>query len=221
MEHYETEDQQLDAIKKWWNENGTSLLIGIAIGVAVLSGWDFYHDQKNMHSTEASDMYISLVTQINSNAYDESSREKSRLLVTDYSDTPYASLFSLVLAKYEFEKGNVDEAISQYKWIISHSNEDEMKHVARLRLIRILLDQKNYDEAETWLMTERPHGFEPRYQELMGDLYVARGDIEQARVAYDKAIAQDGNATSQWLRLKRQDLGAPEENQKVELDPSV
>jgi len=209
MEQYETEEQQLAAIKKWWNENGTALLVGLGIGVAVLFVWNTYVENKHQHSLEASDMYISIMTQLESRNVDETVSAKANKLVAEYADTPYAALSSLALAKHEYEKKNVDDAVSHLKWVAAHGVEAEIKHIARLRLVRILLDQKKYDEAETWLLSEHPAAFDARYQELTGDLYVATGDIEQARVAYDKAIRQDVNA-SQWLMLKRQDLGTPD-----------
>jgi predicted negative regulator of RcsB-dependent stress response len=208
MEDYETEEQQIDAIKKWWNENGTALLVGLGIGVAALSGWNYYTEKKYEHSIEASEMYTSIMARVESNLVDEGVSAKANKLVAEYTDTPYASLSSLALAKYEFKKGNFDAAVSHLKWVAAHGLETEVQNVARLRLARVLLDQKKYDEVETWLLSEHPAAFDARYQELTGDLYVALGEIEQARVAYDKALRLEDANASQWLRLKRQDLGA-------------
>ena len=38
MADYENEDEQLRAIKEWWNENGRSVVAGVVIGVAGLGG---------------------------------------------------------------------------------------------------------------------------------------------------------------------------------------
>ena len=83
----------------------------------------------------------------------------------------------------------------------------------RLRLARILIAQGSYDEAESVLSSDYPAAFTTGYEELKGDLYAARGETAQARIAYDKAIsAADGNA-SRWLVLKRQDLGSTDLDQ--------
>jgi predicted negative regulator of RcsB-dependent stress response len=42
IEGYETEEQQVDAIKKWWHENGTMLIVGAVVGLAGLWGWRYY-----------------------------------------------------------------------------------------------------------------------------------------------------------------------------------
>ena len=41
IEGYETEEQQVEAIKKWWKANGNTLIIGAVVGLAGLWGWRF------------------------------------------------------------------------------------------------------------------------------------------------------------------------------------
>lgn len=209
MQEYETEEQQIEAVKKWWSENATSLILGLTIGAASLGGWTYYVKAEHEHSVQASDLYVSIASQIEANSIDEEAVQKTDKLVAEYADTPYASLSSLSLATYEYNLGKVDEAISRLQWVSGHAQSEEIKHTARLRLANILISQKKYDTAETWLMSEHPVAFNSRYEELKGDLFVAKGEIEQARVAYDKAIEQSYNS-SRWLKLKRQDLGSSE-----------
>ena len=38
MEQYETEEQQVEAIKRFWKENGLSLVIGALLGLGGLLG---------------------------------------------------------------------------------------------------------------------------------------------------------------------------------------
>ena len=208
MEEFESEDQQIEAIKKWWKENGVSLLLGLGIGVGALLGWREYLAYQTDHSAEASDLYQAVQTRVASNSLDDAHVNKADVIRNDYSDTPYAALVSMAQAKYEYEKGDAEAALMHLRWASEHAKEVDVQHVANLRLARILLAQKKYDEAESILLADHPAGFSAGYEELKGDLYVAKGEIAQARVAYDKAInAADGSA-SRWLRLKRQDLGS-------------
>ena len=208
MEEFESEDQQIEAIKKWWKENAVSLLLGLGIGVGALLGWREYLAYQTDHSAEASDLYQAVQTQVAQNRLDDAHINKADMIRNEYSDTPYAALVSMAQAKYEFEHDNIDSALMHLRWASENSTEPDVQHVANLRLARILIAQKKYDEAETVLLAAHPDAFTAGYEELKGDLYVAKGEIAQARVAYDKAInATDGNA-SRWLRLKRQDLGS-------------
>ncbi len=208
MEEFESEDQQIEAIKKWWKENGASLLLGLGIGVGALLGWREYLAYQTDHSAEASDLYQAVQTQVAQNRLDDVHINKADMIRNEFADTPYAALASMAQAKYEYEHGNVDSALMHLRWASENSTEPEVKHVANLRLARILIAQKKYDEAEAILLVDHPAAFTAGYEELKGDLHVAKGEIGQARVAYDKAInASDGNP-SHWLRLKRQDLGS-------------
>lgn len=208
MEEFESEDQQIEAIKKWWKENGVSLLLGLGIGVGALLGWREYLAYQTDHSAAASDLYQAVQTQVAQNRLDDAHINKADIIRNEYSDTPYAALASMAQAKYEFEHGDIDSALMHLRWASENSTEPDVQHVAKLRLARILIARKKYGEAETILLESYPAAFTAGYEELKGDLHVAKGEIAQARVAYDKAInATDGNA-SRWLRLKRQDLGS-------------
>jgi len=220
MQDYETEEQQIEALKKWWSENATSLILGVSIGAMSLGGWSYYVESKHDHRIEAGDIYISLAKQVQANTIDDESIKKADQLATEYADTPYAALSLLTLATYEFNKGNADEAITRLQWIDKNAQEEEVKNIARLRLASIFISQKKYDEAQAWLSSEHPAAFNSRYEELKGDVFVARGEIEQARVAYDKAIEQSATS-SRWLKLKRQDLGSSELKKSATVEPAA
>lgn len=218
MQEYETEEQQVEAIKRWWSENATSLILGAGIGVLSLGGWSYYVESKSEHRLQASDIYVSIVKQVQANNVDAENIKKADQLIAEYEDTPYAALSSLTLAAYEFNQGNVEKAISRLQWASENAQEEEVKHIARLRLASILVSQKKYDEAQALLSSEHPAAFNSRYEELKGDAFVAKGEIEQARIAYDKAIKQSVSS-SRWLKLKRQDLGLSELKKSAMVEP--
>lgn len=208
MDEFESEDQQIQAIKKWWKENGASLLLGLGIGVAALLGWREYLAYQTDHSAEASDLYQAVQTQVASNRLDDEHIRKADTIRNEYADTPYAALVSLAQAKHAYENGDPESAIMHLRWAIDNSAEVDVKNVAVLRLARLLIAQKKYDEAESILNSEHPPAFTAAYEELKGDLFVARGQIAQARMAYDKAISASEGSPDRWLLLKRQDLGS-------------
>ena len=207
MEEFESEDQQIEALKKWWKENGTSLLLGLGIGIAALLGWREYLDYRTTHSAEASDIYLQVQQQAATNKLDEAHAKKANLLRSEYDNTPYAAMVSMVQAKNEYEHGDSESALMHLRWAADNSSEIDVQHIAKLRIARILLEQKKYDEVASILRAEHPPGFIAGYEELRGDMHVARGEIAQARAAYDKAINASEAGASQWLQLKRQDLG--------------
>ncbi len=208
MNEYETEEQQVEALKKWWKENSTSLIIGLFVGVSGLFGWRYYVDQNNFHATQASDLYMQVMQSAALNTVDDRIIDINNKLINEFSDTPYAALSSLALAKSEYEKGNVDAATAQLEIAVKHASNDVIKQIANLRLAKVYIEQSKYDEALALLSLSHAAAYDAQYEELKGDLYLAKGDVALARAAYDKAIDLQGAAASRWLKLKRQNLGA-------------
>ncbi|RKZ60241.1 MAG: hypothetical protein DRQ44_12925 [Gammaproteobacteria bacterium] len=208
MNEYETEEQQVEALKKWWKENGTSLIVGLFVGVSALFGWRYYSEQQNVHAVQASDLYMQVMQSAALQRVDDKTIDINNQLINEYSDTPYAALSSLALAKFEYEKDNVDVAVAQLELAVKHASDDLIKQISSLRLVRLYIEQEKYTEAQALLNETHDAAYDAQYEELKGDLYNAQGDVEQARLAYDKAIDLQGLAASKWLKLKRQNLGA-------------
>ncbi len=208
MNEYETEEQQVEALKRWWKENGTSLIVGLFVGVSGLFGWRYYVDQNNFHAVQASDMYMQVMQSAALNTVDDRIIDINNTLINEFSDTPYAALSSLSLAKSEYEKGNVDAATAQLEIAVKHASNDVIKQIANLRLAKVYIEQGKYEEALVLLNQSHAAAYDAQYEELKGDLYLAKGDVALARAAYDKAIDLQGAAASRWLKLKRQNLGA-------------
>lgn len=208
MNEYETEEQQVEALKKWWKENSTSLIVGLFMGASGLFGWRYYVEQNNVHAVQASDLYMQVMQSAALNTVDDKIIDINNKLINEYADTPYAALSSLALAKSEYEKDNVDAAAAQLELAVKHANDDVIKQIANLRLAKIYIEQSKYDEALALLNLPHATAYDAQYEELKGDLHMAKGDVAQARSAYDKAIELQGAAASRWLKLKRQNLGA-------------
>ena len=207
MNEYETEEQQVEAVKKWLKENFSSILFGLSAGLLALAGWNYYTSQRNNHAVEASNLYMQAVQRISQNGIDDKVIDINNQLNNDFSDTPYASITSLLLASKEYDRTRLDEALLQLQWVVKHASSDELKQLATLRLSRLLIEQKKYDEAMSYLNDEtHPLAYDAQYAELKGDVYVAKGQVDEARAAYDKAINLSGGG-NKWLILKRDNLG--------------
>ena len=221
MQDFETEEQQVEAVKKWLKENTSSLLIGLAIGGFSLGGWNFYQQSQYQHSVEASDMYVSVVAQAEVNTSNDLDLTAVDKLQAGYIDTPYAALSAMVVANHEVANGNNEQAASRLQWVVDNAIDEEIAYVAQLRLARLMIAQEKYDEANVLLSAKHSTAFDALYEELKGDMFVAKGELEQARIAYDKAIVISGTTASRWLRLKRQDLGSSNLNQLDMTEPAA
>jgi predicted negative regulator of RcsB-dependent stress response len=129
-------------------------------------------------------------------------------LIKSYPNSPYADQAQLVLARLAIDANQEAGAVGPLQEVIDHSKDVELKHIARLRLARVQIDQGKPDEALQTLAD--PAGtFAARYDEVRGDAYYAKKDPAQAAELYRKALGEGDpqSMDSALLALKIADLG--------------
>ena len=208
MEDYRTDEERAEALKQWWKENGTSVIGGIVIGLAAVFGWRGWQDYQITQAQAASDLYQKLIVEIRSNK-NSKAREFANQILNEYSSTSYALFSHLLLAKLDVENNDYQSATKHLQWVIDNANEKEFELLARLRLARILLAENKPEESLKILEKVDPGKFKASYEELKGDSYIRQGKIEEARNAYNQALANKTTAASDLslLELKIGNLG--------------
>ena len=210
MEIYDTEEEQVAALKRWWKQNGTSTITGVIVGIALLAGWNFYQSYKQDRANQASGLYQELLTSASSNNV-ESTEKLSERITQQYGSTAYATFANLILAKTKVEKDDLDGAKLIFEKIIAEADSVELKNVARLRLVKIL-QAKGENEQGLQVIAQADKsgmtGFSASYNELKGDLYVALDRLGEARTAYESALRE--GSKSRLLQFKLNDIAAVE-----------
>lgn len=208
MDAYTTEEQQVEAIKKWWRENKWSLIGGVAIGAGALWGGRLWLDNQNAVTEAASTEYQMMLQQV-SRDQDTQAAEHAAQLLGQYADTPYAALAALAMARVKLEAGDVAAASSHLRWALDNTEQEPVRHEARLRLARLLLAQDKGSEALTLLNTVESGVYEADYEQLKGDIQLAAGQSGVARTAYTRALAaMEPTAPGRpLLQMKLDDLG--------------
>lgn len=194
-----SEDEQVERLKAWWKSNGTSVVIGAALGISVIVGVNFWRGYTKTQGEEASARFAELLS-----ATGAESRSIGDELLAEYQNTPYAALSALYLAKLGYEEGNTEQVESMLKWALENAKQPSTQHVARLRLARVYLEQDNVDQAAQLTQVDAYDGFESEYNELIGDIAMSKGDAAAARTAYEKAVGSlpRGSGYSGLLTLK-------------------
>ena len=184
-----TDDEKLAELKKWWGENGGSIITGIVLGLAVLFGSKAWFAYQERNAETASNIYTTLMTAMESGD-NQVVTERAGMLLSDYSGTPYATLAALALAKINIETDELAAARSHLQWVIDNGDSDVMRNTARLRMARVMIAMDNLDGAAALLQQATPgSSFEPLYTEVRGDIDFARGDQAAANKAYEAALA--------------------------------
>jgi len=213
VEVYTSEEEQIAALKKWWKENWLSLFGGVLIGIGILVGGKYWFDSKNFHSESASVEYEAMIQSLARDQVEEASNRAASLL-GQYSDTPYAGLAALTMAKIKADKDDLVAAKSHLRWAIDNVQQQEVKTEAQIRLARILLAEGAPDEALQQVNNIQLAPYKAVVEELKGDIYVAKGDTTNARTAYTIALAELDQASSSaaprvrnFIQMKLDDLG--------------
>lgn len=207
MSDYRTDEEQAEALKKWWNENGKFIMAGIVIGLGAIFGWRGYNTHLGQQALEASMLYEQMIIASRDNDSENVAIYANRI-VDDYKSSTYATFATLMLAKEAAETGQLAEAETHLRWVLSNSPQEEFEHVARLRLARILIAaDKLTDATKTLASTNDTGDFSARYEELRGDILVKQDKVDEARQAYEKALANSTGGGNPILQMKLDDLG--------------
>lgn len=212
MEVYESEREQLDALKKWWQQNSKAIIIGTVLGLGSLIGWQQWQASVKAARESASLEYDVLLADLEKHNY-QGVKDRGANILNKFQDTPYAALTALALAKVNVESGELTAARAYLQQVIDQKDQPQLQHVARLRLARLMLEEGQAQQALDLVKSVDVAGFSSAYDELKGDIYAALGNVAEARSAYEKAIASMDSALDQSvIKMKLDDLGETEVN---------
>ena len=195
-----TEEEQVEQIKKWWNSNGKQIIAGAVIGLAGIWGWNTYSDYQDKQSLNARSLYLSYASDSNNlGAYDK--------LTTDFSSSTYSDQAILLMAKYLFDAGSYTEALGVTEPLINNPS-SVIANTAALRAASIYLQLGKHDQALSILEGQSKDGFSGLIYNLMGDIYLDLGDRSEAQKYYSLAIdnVSENTNLSQLIQIKLDDL---------------
>lgn len=203
-----SEDEQVEKLKAWWKSYGNALIVGVVIGLAILYGGRYWTQLQREKAAQASSLFDQLT-------YYVEKKDKKNVdaigakLVDDYARTPYAGLAALLIARQNLDANDKARAKAQLAWAMENAREENVRHVAMLRLARVQLDEKNIKGAEELVKAGAPAGFEMEYYELLGDIEKQKNNRPAARQAYEKALAHAADARNyaDVIRMKIDELG--------------
>lgn len=186
---YDLEEQeQLDEFKAWWKLYGkmvTNLALAALVAYAAYQGWKFYQSKQ---AVTASTEYQELVVTDEKDL--KGIQEKSAELMDKYASTPYAGRAALFAAKANYHANEVKSAKAQLDWTVKHAKETTVAAIASLQLASILAEEKDYEGALKLLDASHDAGFDGLFADLKGDVLVSMGKNEEAKAAYQLALAK-------------------------------
>jgi predicted negative regulator of RcsB-dependent stress response len=203
------EDEQVERLQAWWRENWAWLLSGIAIGILIIIGYFYWTNRQAATAEQAGLLYRQLVAASDRNDFARMEALQGQL-AADYGSTPYADQGNLLVARMYVETGEYAKAATLLRDVMDGAEDTELRTIARLRLARVLIQDDKADEALALLQPDDAGAFTGLEQQVRGDAFYAKGDMEGARAAYAAALAASpalGPQDREFVELKLQDLG--------------
>ncbi|SHE41216.1 Putative negative regulator of RcsB-dependent stress response [Modicisalibacter ilicicola DSM 19980] len=214
MAELRTEEEQLEAIKRWWKENGTSLIAGVVIAIAGVLGWNAWQDYQANQAEAASLRYQELLALAGQQTLEEDALARAQQLVGELADehgnTLYADLAALIQARLSIADGDRESAMTALEALIASTDRDYLKGLAHLRLARLQLAAGEAETALATLETDTPDALGIQRADTRGDILVALGRDDEARDAYQRALrlSREAGQPAYGLQLKLDNLGA-------------
>ena len=212
------EEESIEAIKKWWDENGKQLIAAVIVVFGGYGGWSLWQNTELVASQMASDLYEEIL-EISVVEAGDSTTEQERSdivrianeLMEFHSESVYAQYGALFASQQHVINNNLDAAEAALDWILENpqstmfgSEDQGLILPVTLRLARIVLSKGVAERALGIVNNVIPGSFEAGYAELRGDIYSALGRYVDARDSY--VAAQQAGSVSEVLQLKLSEL---------------
>ncbi|MDG1752408.1 MAG: tetratricopeptide repeat protein [Thalassotalea sp.] len=203
MSDHQTEEQQVEAIKAFWSDNGNAIIAGLVLGFAGFIGYGYYKDNKLQQEVNTSEAYQNVVEL---SAGDEKAYlAAGEKFITENGESSYSALTALALAKEAASHKDWAQVATYLTTAIEKADNPGMKAIATTRLARVQIELAQYDNALTTLASTLPASFKASVEEIKGDAYLKQDKVDLARNAYQAAIDSSEQA-SPALQMKLDDL---------------
>ncbi|MDE2135957.1 MAG: tetratricopeptide repeat protein [Gammaproteobacteria bacterium] len=206
MSEYLSDKEQWEQIRTWIRENALSVLVAVALVVAGFQGWRWWQGRQDARGIAASAAYTRMIEALEKG---DRTQAFTRLgeLERAFPGSPYADQGKMLAARVYVEGNELDKAVHELETVATGSRDHELALVARLRLARVEIAQGKPDAALATLNAVEPGAFAPRYAEVRGDIFYAKGDKAAALEEYRSALGGAEGDTA-LLNLKIADLSA-------------
>ncbi len=205
MSTYQTDEEQVEALKKWWQENGRSVIAGVVIGLLIVGGGKAWIEYNRVQAENASAYYEGFSKAAVEGDL-EKALERGEALIENYGGSTYALFTALELARLQYEAGEKARAKARLEWVLDNARHPAIEHLAQVRLARLLLDVGDLDGAERLVGEPGDDAWTGERLAVRADVRLARGDREGAKADYAAAL-EKGVSLPAFVRMKLAELG--------------
>ena len=228
MAEHLSEEEQLESLKRWWDDNGKSTLVGVALAVSGYFGWEYYQGSQRVNAEAAAADYQMLMEslagkeegQTLSGEQKATAKHLAKGLKAEHASSLYAAQAALFMAKQAVEADDLVSAAAELQWVLDSGVDQPLELLTRSRLARVQLAAGDFDAALISASDTNSGVFKSALAEIRGDVLLAQASAEAdassgttgivaARAAYQVALdnlLQEEASRGQLLQMKINDL---------------
>ena len=204
MSEYLSDEEQVERLKNWWNENGTFFVVGLLATILAIGGWNYYGSYKNEIGEQSSQSYrdyLELEVDDRSGAAEK--------LVQEFGGSTVHILLLLDQAEEKVSSGDISGAESLLSEAVDISNSSLLLDLSRIRLAKVQYQLKKSNEALGTLQKIKSKGYLSWALEIKGDIHVDLGQLELAHQSYEAAFKELEEGINRPLLKLKLDNSAP------------
>jgi len=190
-----TEEEQVEALKRWWNENWLHVVLPIVLVLAGYFGWNSWQNHQQAQAAAASNLYQNLTTEAQlppgeSFSPDQKTKiaELANQLIENHPGTLYADMANLLLARIHVQDKQFDQAVTRLQAVAEGGENESIRELAKARWARVLNAKGEGEQALNLLASTPDDAYKSLYEEIRGDIYLSSGEKKAAHTAYLAAL---------------------------------
>ncbi|NRB71131.1 MAG: tetratricopeptide repeat protein [Xanthomonadales bacterium] len=212
VEVYDSHEQG-ERVKSWLRENGSAIVMGLVLAFGGLFGFKQWQLWETSQSQQAAAEYEALQVLLREDRIDDAVANFAALN-EEHADSAYVTLAALRMARARVDTNQLGLAIGLLETARDNAAPEALRVIVSERLARLYLATGAFDQATAELdrAAASDSGFASHFEELRGDIFLAQGERQQARAAYQRALelSEAGVGYLPLLEMKIDDLAGDE-----------
>ena len=218
-----TDDEQLDSVKSFFKKYGSAMVTGVLIALIAFFGWEYWQKKTLAENQIATAKVQQLMDDAKAAKGDAKAfamlAASADKIVKDNPDSVQAVQAQIVMARLAYDKNDYATAERELKKVENSKLKDAgLLQIVKIKLADSQLAQKKFDEALKTLSAVTDPAFKASAEELKGDIYFAKSDIENAKKSYQAAwnAVLERKQERQILQIKLESVGVLVDDPELE-----
>lgn len=205
------EHEQSERVRTWLRQHSGSIILGVSVGIAGLAGWHYWKHVK-AETTQKAQVQYQVLLDAEKAGDAEAVTKAAQVLRSEFGSTPYGLFAALNQAQDAVKSGDLEAADQALAWARSaRSDLPALNELIAIRSVQVMLAKGEGQKALDLAKSVTSEGYKGLVAELRGDALVMLERKDDARIAYDDALAALDATSPQrsFVEMKRNDLLLP------------